>query len=280
MQNIYIIILHFGNIETTKKCLDSLARYEKTFDQIVLVNNDPAVTLSLSQFTTLKTKLRIINNKKNLGFAGGVNVGITSALEKKAEYVLLLNNDTLITSDIITPLATTIINPIGIAGPAIKFTKENKTLYDLGGYVNLLFGRTHHHEVEEITDKKAKVVPYVSGCCMLIKRGVFGKIGMFDERFFLYSEDVDFCLRAKKAGFSSAVVPSVTIFHELSKAEGNISPFSVYHQTRSGVIFGKKHCLIPLFNFLFLFAQSCLFFLKNNKAGMAAFRGLLAGLSS
>lgn len=275
--NLYIIILHFGKIETTQACLNSLATFEKAFTQIVLINNDPDITLSSHQFTIPKAKLHIINNAKNLGFAGGVNIGIAYALENKAEYVLLLNNDTIITSDIITPLVHTIQEDetVGIVAPAIKFIKDGKTLYDLGGYVTLLFGRTHHHEVENIRDKKNHVVPYVSGCCILIKKDVFKNIGMFDEKFFLYYEDVDLCLRAKKAGFLSAIVPTVTIFHELSKAEGNISPFSVYHQTRSGVIFGRKHCKMPVLLFLFLFAQSCLFMIKNRKAGIGAFKGLI-----
>ncbi len=283
---VYIVILHYGKLEVTQKCIDSLAIHDKDFEEIVLINNDGSITLSKSQFSTENKKLHIINNKKNLGFAAGVNIGITYALTQKAQGIFLLNNDTVIEDGFLKKLVAVFREDerIGIAGPAIAFHKDGKMLYDLGGSVNPLIGRTKHHEVETIPGnymkELPKIVTYVSGCCMLIKKEVFEKVGLFDEKFFLYSEDVDFSLRAKNAGFLSAVLPSVSVYHELSKSAGKTSSLSVYHQTKSGVIFGKKHCKIFLFNVAFLFLQSCLFFIKRRDAGIAAFKGLWDGLSS
>lgn len=278
--NIFIIILHYGELAVTLECIESLTKHDKDFEKIILINNDGDILLSATQFEILNKKIHIVNNKKNVGFAAGVNIGIKYALAQGAQYVFLLNNDTIIEKDFLKKLVSVLETKkeIGIVGPAIAFHKDGKTLYDLGGRVNLLIGRTQHDEVEKIIDVNPKIVTYVSGCCMLIRKEVFEKVGFFDERFFLYSEDVDFSLRAKKAGFLSAVLPTVSIYHELSKAAGKISPFSVYHQTRSGVIFGKKHCTISLFNLTFLFAQSCLIFLKNRSAGLAAYKGLRDGI--
>jgi len=279
--NVYIVILHYGKLETTQKCIDSLAKHDTAFEKIVLINNDDSIQLSSKQFAIEKKKLHIINNKKNLGFAAGVNVGIRYALAQNAAYVFLLNNDTIIEKDFLEKLCAAFLENknTGIVGPAISFYKNGKLTYDLGGNVNLLFGRTHHHEVGAIPDNcPGNIVTYISGCCMLIKREVFEKTGMFDERFFLYYEDVDFCLRAKQTGFLSAVVPSVIIYHELSKAAGKLSAFSVYYQTKSGVLFGGKYCKVKVLNRAFLFAQSCVIFLKNKQAGIGAFRGLEDGI--
>lgn len=277
---IFIVILHFGNIAVTQKCIDSLSQHDADYEKIVLINNDGAIMLSADQFNLPNRKLHIINNKKNVGFAAGVNIGIKYALGQKAEYIFLLNNDTIIAKDFLKKLVGVFQKEkhIGIIGPSITFQKAGKTVYDLGGSVNLLIGRTHHEEVEEITDKRLHIVTYISGCCMLIRKEVFEKSGFLDERFFLYYEDVDFCLRAQKHGFLSAVLPEVTIYHELSKAAGKISAFSVYHQTKSGVLFGKKYCKFFILNIVFLFAQSCLFMIKNRKAGIGAFKGMRDGI--
>lgn len=281
---IFIIILHYGKLETTQKCIASLAKHDREFEKIVLINNNAEIEVKQSEFSFSKNKIHIVNNKKNIGFAAGVNIGITYALKEHADYIFLLNNDTIIGKDFLQKLKTVLEenNQIGIVGPVIEFKRDEKTIYDLGGKVNVLIGRTSHEEVGAIPRNRPKlnlhIVTYISGCCMLIRREVFKNIGLFDEKFFLYYEDVDFCLRAKKAGFLSAVMHDIVIYHELSKAAGNISAFSVYHQTKSGVTFGKKYCRIPLLNLGFLFGQSCLFLIKNGKAGIGAFTGLWNGL--
>lgn len=281
---VFIIILHYGKLETTQKCILSLAKHAQEFEQIILINNDEKINVSSSIFTVSKNKLHIINNKRNFGFAAGVNIGIVYALKQNADFIFLLNNDTIIENKFLQKLLTVFKKnkDIGIVGPAIEFTRDKKTIVDLGGRVNLFFGRTSHEETEinklDYKLKNSRVVTYISGCCMLIKRDVFIKIGVLDESFFLYYEDVDFCLRAKRSGFLAAVLPGISIYHELSKAAGKISSFSVYHQTKSGVIFGKKYCKIPSLNIAFLFTQSCIFMIKNRKAGIGAFRGLWDGI--
>lgn len=279
--SIYIVVLHYGKLETTQKCVDSLAKHESEFEKIVLINNDEKIILSEKQFAVAHKKLHIINNKKNYGFAAGVNIGIRYSLDKKAEAIFLLNNDTIMGKDFLKKLANVLEKnkKIGIVGPAISFHKQGKTLYDLGGKVNLLIGRTQHSNVGVIPcNYPLQIVQYISGCCMLIARDVFEKIGFLDEAFFLYYEDVDFCLRAKQKGFDTALLPEVTIYHELSKAAGKVSAFSVYHQTKSGILFGRKYCKAWVLNVGFLFAQSCLFMVKSRAAGAGAFAGLRDGL--
>lgn len=269
-------MLHYGNVlPTTKACITSILKKEKGKYQIVLVNNNTE-TLTKDVFSDNKN-ITIINNGKNMGFAAGANVGIRYALSKKADYIILLNNDTILENPIIQKFIQFLQSEkhAGIVGPAITFLYQGKQIYDLGGRVNTLWGRTSHDEVIEIIHSSPRKVTYVSGCCMMIKSEVFQKTGLLDENFFLYYEDVDFCLRAKEKGYASYVLPSVILHHELSKTIGKITPLAVYNQTKSGLLFGKKYCKKTIvFNFLFLFAQSVLFFIKSPKIGIVAFKAM------
>lgn len=231
---LFVVIIHFGNIETTKKCIGSLMKNDKFPKTITVVNN---TTDSIEK--KLSKKVIILNSNKNLGFAKGVNKGISYALKHGATHVMLLNNDAEIVRPFIEKLTDQFGNKhIGIVGPAISFKKNGKTLFDIGGKINKLFLRTSHKEVQKIQDKKSKAVDYVSGCCMVIKKEVFKKIGLFDESFFLYYEDADFCLRAKKTGFATYIVPSVVIHHLLSASKGAVSSFTIYHYlARHALIF-------------------------------------------
>ena len=240
MKKIYIVILHYGSLEVTKKCVNSLYKNEHYFTKLIIVNNSN-ITLTPKNFN--KKEIKIINNGRNLGFAGGVNVGITFSLKEKANYIVLLNNDTQISKPFIEGLINVFKkhSDLGIVGPSICFQRNNLTIYDLGGKINWLIGRTTHDEVGTIDDNREREVDYVTGAAMIIKREVFEKIGLFDDSFFLYYEDVDFCIRAHKKGYKIMVNPKVIITHALSKTVGKVSPLAVFHQTRSGLLFGKKY---------------------------------------
>lgn len=271
---IFIIILHFGDPKVTSDCIKSIISNRLSFEKIIVVDNGGNFEPSF------ENNLKVFKNRKNLGFAAGVNIGIKYALLKKADYILLLNNDTIVEEDFLSKLiAKSLKENIGILAPAIKFHKSGKVVYDLGGKLNVLFGRTTHNEVDKLDGNKLQVVDYVSGCCMLIKRQVLEKVGFFDERFFLYYEDVDFCLRAKKAGFKTYVLPSVSVYHKLSKSVGGVSNIAVYNQTKSALLFGKKYFgSFRLPNLLFIFSQSIYIFLKNPKVGKAAFLAIYRNL--
>ncbi|HEX7041636.1 MAG TPA: glycosyltransferase family 2 protein [Patescibacteria group bacterium] len=258
---ISIVILHFGDISVTQKCVRSLKNFETEKFSLIIVNNTTSI-LSKKDFPGLSDVV-VINNEKNLGFAGGVNKGIRYSLYKKMDSVMLLNNDTKINKSVLKVLAPMLDDKnIGIVAPRISFEKDGKKTSDLGGHITMPFGKTYHTEISDKNVEISSKIDYVSGCCMLIKRKVFEKIGLFDDRFFLYYEDVDFCLRAKKAGFGIKVYPQVVIQHELSKSAGKMSKLSIYNQIKSAALFGKKYFKgskrIP--NVLFVFFQTLLFF--------------------
>lgn len=280
MKKVAIIILNYRSSPITKKCIESLNKYETYPFTIFLVNNDPEINITKKYFTS--KNMQIINTKKNLGFAKGVNRGITKALKHEYEYIFLLNNDATLKGPVLSRLSQTLIaQPAGIVAPALLFYKGKQKLFDLGGKINPILLRTTHTEVKKITSKVPLQVQYVTGGAMFIKNEVFTKIGIFDERFFLYYEDADFCLRAKKAGFSIFVDPTVTIYHSLSSTIGKGSFLATYNLVKGAILFGRKYAQSPLIritNTLFVLFQSALFFIKfphGRKAVLQALREYL-----
>src|SRR4030042_2218745 len=224
MSRLSVIILNFNNKGSIIVCLKSLIRaYSKI--NIVIVDN-ASNDGSLKTINSLKYRhLQIIKNKRNLGFAKGVNKGIEFALKQGAESVLLLNPDTLIDKEFLEPLLT---NKADVIGPIIKFKRKGQWVYDFGGKINFWIGRTSHGEYLTSNVKNLKSPDYISGCCLLIRKRVFEKIGLLNERYFLFFEDADFCLRAKKAGFRIALEPKSMILHKLAEGKAK-TRFYMYH---------------------------------------------------
>jgi len=231
-QTLFIIILNFNGGEDILACLKSLQLIKLPskwkLGVLVVDNNVNPTSLKLRG-------VKILRNFKNLGFAKGMNVGIRRAIKNGAEAVLLLNQDAVVEKNFLVPLLE---NSADIVGPVIKFKRQGRWVYDLGGKINWWLGRTKHEEMEngEWRMENIKDIDYVSGCAMMIKRPVLEKIGLLDERYFLYFEDADFCLRAKKAGFKVAVEPKSLIFHKLT--EGRKKPLKQrLHLLKSNLIF-------------------------------------------
>ncbi len=273
MKKIDIIILHFGDIQDTKRCIESIENSKSPYRSLIVVNNDPLI--EISKMLDKKSKRIYINTGANMGFAAGVNRGITYALDHGADYIALANNDTTATSDFITPVIELFEqNPkVGIASPVIAFKKNSTQYFDMGGNINTYTGKTYHTNTQKIEASQPYSVQYVSGCCMIIKRAVLERIGLFDVDFFLYYEDVDFCLRATAQGFSVFVVPSAIITHELSKTVGSNSQKAVYHLTKSAKKFGKKYRKQFPLHTPFMIWQSFIFILKSPNAFFAVLRG-------
>ena len=168
----------------------------------------------------------------NLGFGAAANIGIKKALEKGADKILLLNPDVKITTDEIKK-----IKDGDIVSPVLKFKRDGKWVYDYGGKVNWFIGRTTHDEkIAASLSAPRNDISYVSGACMLVKREVFEKIGFFDEKFFLYFEDVDFCLRAKQAGFTVGV-DNLVIEHKIEEQRETHDVFKMKQNLKSNWAF-------------------------------------------
>jgi len=244
---LYIIILSYNSGEKIISCLKSLSLAEipANWQVRILVIDNGSTDNSVLAVRKYRDKserrnrltLELVENRRNLGFAAGCNLGIKEALKDWAHRVMFLNQDTVVEKDFLSHL---LASSADIVAPVIKFRREGEWVLDLGGKVNMWIGRTTHIECSNVQMFKCSKLDYVSGCAMMIKAEVFEKIGLLDERFFLYFEDADFCLRAKKAGFKIAVEPKALIVHKLT-APPQRSKIRNLHLVKSNLSFINKH---------------------------------------
>lgn len=254
-----IIILNWNQYEDTSECLNSLGNNYK----IMLVDNG-SIDGSADKLKAQYPHIELIKNKTNLGFAAGNNVAIKKALQDGNNYILLLNNDTKVEPDFLEWLVKAMkrSEDIGIVSPKIMcFDKPQKVWFSGGYYLPILKKPTHAF------DKQGEI-DWASGCCMLVRKEVFNKIGLLDEDYFNNYEDVDFCYRAKKAGFNIKLVPESIIYHKFAASMGGkFSPFYTYYRTRNNLLFFKKtkQWLPLVLNFLTFPVYSIISSIKNGQ---------------
>jgi hypothetical protein len=204
-------------------------------------------------------RVTVLENDANLGYAAGNNAGITRALAGGAEFILLLNNDTLVDPAFLDHLlAAMAASPeIGIAGPKTYYYDPPDRIWFAGGEVSLWRGTARHIGIRE-TDRgqydTPRDVDYVSGCALLARREVFEKAGLLDTAYRAYFEDTDLCLRAARAGFRIRYVPAAKVWHRISASTGGqLSRRKVTRKLSSARRFFAAHArpwhwlTIPLF---------------------------------
>lgn len=265
MKSVFISILNFNGNSNTLDCVESLRKINASnFKLTILVtDNGSSEKLSLRDESSQKNKIKIIKNEKNLGFSGGHNVAIRHAVNNGADYVLILNNDTYVHEDFLKELLEIARdnNEIGILSPKIyfapgfEFHKERyrekhlgKVFWYAGGEMDWGNVIGHHRGVDQVDAGQFDEVSeteIATGCCMLIKKEVFDRIGVFDDKYFLYYEDADLCLRAKNNNFKIMFVPRSIIWHKnAGSAGGSGSVLQDYYITRNRLLFGFKFASI------------------------------------
>lgn len=235
---VYIIILTWNGRDDTLECLKSLQKLEYPNARILLVDNASSDGTTEVVRKTYRD-VEIIVNPTNLRFSGGNNTGIKYALEKGAEYVLLLNNDTVVDHEFLTHLVRQAQEnaTVGMGGPKIYYYSHPRCIWFAGGKIDLWKGWISHVGIRE-EDRgqydSMREVDYLTACCLLVKREVIEHLGMLDERFYMYGEDADWCLRTERAGYTLLYVPSSVIWHKVSvSAGGHLSWFKNWNKLKS-----------------------------------------------
>lgn len=201
-----------------------------------------------------------IRNRKNLGFAGGNNVGIKKALQGGADFVMLLNNDVILKKNLVVALVRDLLSDpkIGMVSPKMYFAKgyefhkdrykeseKGKVFWYAGGDIDWDNIYSSHHGVDKVDRgqyEKLSDTDFANGACALIRKEVFKKIGYLDEKLFLYWEDADFSQRAHLAGFRIVYSPHSALWHKVSSAAGGIgSPSNDYFLIRNRLVFGFRY---------------------------------------
>jgi len=287
-----IIILNWNGKEDTTECLESLKRISYSNYEIILVDNgssDGSVEFLKERYP----QIEIIENGRNLGFAEGNNVGIKKAIEKGTEYVLLLNNDTIVDPKFLGELVKVAeSNPkIGIAGPKTYYYDYNgrKDIINFaGGKFDIWKGESYHIGINEIDTgqyDEIRVVDYVEGSCLLAKKEMIEKVGLLNPVYFVYWEENDLCLRASRAGYKSVYAPGAKIWHKVTSSTPN--QFAIYLRSRNIFILIKMHStklqFLSFFLYFFLFQfwfKSAIFLIyhRDLKSFKSFFKGTFDGV--
>ena len=258
LPHVTIVILNWNRVADTLECLDSVARLAYPSFSVVLVDNGSTDGSpdAIVRWSDGKIPVTLIRNDKNLGFVGGGNQGMRHALATGADYVFLLNNDTVVDPDVLDILvqAADCSEDIGMVGPKIYQHGKGNTLDSAGTRAipwlaqGFLIG--HGEEDRGQYDATAEM-PYITGTALLVKSVVLEKVGLMDEDYFCYFDDFDWGMRAREAGYRLCLAPKAVVRHKGSQTAGFSSPFYMLHMVRSRILFARKH--VPLLPFLFAF---------------------------
>lgn len=238
--SVYVIIVNYNGQKYLKKCINSVMRQTYHNFKIVLVDNasnDNSVQLVKNTFSDVK----IIRLKQNIGFAGGNNIGIRYALRQGTEFILLLNPDTIVEENMLDILITNADSKT-VTAPKMYADKKKKKIWYAGGEIDYADGKSRHFTKVEPNDSKALDVSFVTGCCMLIHRDIIKKTGVFDDKYYLYYEDDDLCMRFMEKAVSMKYIPYTSLWHMVGGSVGGTkSPLKEYYMVRNRLYFMKKY---------------------------------------
>jgi GT2 family glycosyltransferase len=223
--SIAIIVLNWNGRDLTLDCLRSLEAITTPGVRIILVDNASSDGTVDAVRLRYGPRVTVVQNAGNLGFAAGNNVGIRRALEQGDDFVLLLNNDTVVAPDLIDRLLPPMLAApeIGITAPKIYYAEPKDRIWFAGGEISLWRGIARHTGIRE-TDhgqyERERDIDYATGCAFLARRGVFETVGYLDPAYRAYFEDADFCVRARHAGFRIRYIPAAHVWHRISASTG------------------------------------------------------------
>lgn len=244
---VVVVILAHNNYSDTKECLQSVLKVNYTPFSVLLVDNgskDDTVQRIAREFPSV----HIIQTGQNLGVAGGFNAGIVSAIQDGAEYIFILNNDTVIEPNIIHVLveAAQAHPDYGILMPKILYYDNRDRIWSIGARYRLfppaivMLG-LDKRDAPPYTE--SRLLEYAPTCALFIPSHIFEQVGLLDDGYFFYYDDWDYSLRVRKAGYKIAYIPEAHLYHKVSRTIQNKgkSPFFWYTWGRSGARFYRRH---------------------------------------
>ncbi len=242
---------------------------------------------------TSNKELIIINNDKNHGFAKGNNIGIDFVLKDlKSDYILLLNNDTVVDKSFLDVLVNfgEENQKVGILGPMVCDYNEKNVIQSAGALICWKTGRIillHENELDDGNLSNRIDVDYVEGCALLIKKELLTDLKLLREDYFSYWEETEFCVRVKKLNYDITCIPTAKIWHKKSKTVKKITGFYEYYYMRNMFLFMKEHSkssdyvifLLYFFGIRFWFLMGLyLIYYRNLKGTISILKGLAQGI--
>lgn len=259
MTRVIIVIVNWNGFQDTLECLKSLQRMsQKNIEICILVIDNKSHDESVNKLKKIFPGVTIICNKNNIGFAGANNQGLRYCLDHQYDYVWLLNNDTIVSQDSLEWLIHSSQKIEGIIGSKIYFypgrefhntkykeSERGKVIWYAGGIIDWENMYAFHRGVDEFDNTQYDVgqdTDFVTGCSMLIPKKIIETVGFLDEKYFMYFEDVDYCLRVKRKKYRVYYEPRSVIWHINAGSSGNPgSDLHQYYQTRNRLFIGMRY---------------------------------------
>ncbi len=267
-----IILLNFNSFDDTQECVESLLRiYERNYKIIIVDNSSDDDSIKKLQIKYKnQTHVEFILSPQNLGFSGGCNLGIHQALKEGYEYILLLNNDTLVEPDFLTQLlrVANTEKKVGIVGGKTFFADDRSLIWDAGGFISEQSYRGIRRRNHDKGVNLEGEVGFITCCLALVKKEVFEKIGLLPDAYFFGSEEWEFSLRASRAGFKLMYTPTAIIYHKVGRSHDHASAKMLYNTYRNRILFVKRNYPKPIyvkFMYQFLFMKLLQRFLNKGQ---------------
>jgi len=249
MKKVVVVILNWNGGDLTGRCLESLRQSDYANLQCVVIDNG-STDGSADGIARAFPGVEMIRNPTNLGFAEGCNQGMAWGLERGADYLLMLNNDTRVDPALVSKLVATAAEHQDRAAtiPKIYWENDPSRLWFALGSVNLwtgVFLNLAYNRVDDGRFDCPREAQYASGCCILMPREIVQRVGGFDRSYFAYVEDVDWSLRCRGAGFPLIFCPAAKLWHGVSTTGKKRPTRYRYLTTRNHLWTLRRHASTP-----------------------------------
>jgi GT2 family glycosyltransferase len=244
LPSVTTVVLNWNGLADTRECLGSLRSADYANNRVLVVDNGSREDEASALAAEFGDFIEIIRLPENWGFAGGMNAGIKRALELGSDYVLLLNNDTIVDPTFLSGLVESVrdLRDLAAANPKTFFYGQPRTIYSTGGSVSLWRGVARQigrgKTDEGQFDKRARR-DYADGMCMLIPASALWTVGLLDEEYFAYWEETDWCYRAREKGLRCYYIPNSRIWHKAARSQAPDARFH-YLYRRNALLFVRK----------------------------------------
>lgn len=282
-----LVTVTYNSAEVLEGFFSSLSVQSLQNYRLFVVDNDSedASVNLVKDLSAEDPRVVVFANKDNVGVAVGNNQGIRAALDIGCEYILLINNDVEFSSDLLSNLVYQIrALDADMLVPKMKYFEPKTHIWCAGGKFvpGRAYGIKHFGELEEDKGQynEAKKIDYAPTCCMLISAGVFKKIGMMDENYFVYFDDVDFCYRAMKNEVHLWYTPEPVLYHKVGSLTGGLSDFTIRNSTLGKIYFIRKHLRITKGFWIAIYKVVGFIKFKTRRFTASNYQAFLVGLSA